>query len=445
MQLDFPPDSPWAAVYQAIQTDCAAHGKSPETCDSEMHHGYVDNVLLLPLKFYSPDKLMAGEVLEYAYRFDRFSSVLAKHGFAVPMAADDFDAATADDAQLRTTLQAAADHATAEAIAEGFAPGSDAHTRCVAHALYEWGLANLDFANDCAEESPAHVAWKQRCGACTETSYIMYRLLRMAGLSPTMMDVGGARPTLDFLAYFEKLPPDQLWQEHVVVGVPLAGGIFLQVDVALREFDPNYPDPLALTPRQAVTDLFYGNRFLEVYEHQPLDTAALQQVQQDLGKVAPNDLRTLDWICGRDHEGLESTPDLCKAAWHVFQNYQILKPIAARAAMLDALQRGSTAEYEAAESEFEDVVRTLSVKEPRAAAKMAFGAAREVAQSYKRLVQHKLDGFSWSVSDQSLFSFVPRGDGKILFRYLPNPGGERSPSENGSDRSLHMEGRGLFP
>ncbi|MBI4239063.1 MAG: hypothetical protein HY696_11710 [Deltaproteobacteria bacterium] len=375
MRTEFTANSPVGQVWQAIRQDCTARGKAEEVCAAELHTGFVDNVTLLPLRTYLPDTLTAGEVLEHAYRFDRYWPLLVKHGFPVPFAVDDYDPVTTDDGLVRESLQAAAAQATAAVMSQGLAPETDAYLHAVATTLYDWGVQHLDFPNDCPEEADAVAAWQRHCGACSETSYLMYRLFQYAGLSPVFAHIASPSPTLDAYQFLERLPARLLWAEHVFVGVMDQRGQLLQVDVALHRFDAQYAGVHILTPRQTVAAAWYGNRLTGLDQSGAGDVAAEVSLLHGLFAVAPRSFLAWQRTCDGDAAVTARMGEACQKNPPHLMNYPITSPWVVGSTLLRAALNGQEAIFFEMDRELSPAVRALGAVDLDAGAGLAFRLA----------------------------------------------------------------------
>lgn len=380
MKTEFTYNSPVGEIYQAVQAHCLAQGKSAEVCDAELHTGYVDNVTLLPLRTHLTDTQTAGEVLERAYQFEDVWPILAKHHFPIPFADTDFDPTTSADAEYAATLRGVADAAVAAAVANGLPPESDEFCRSVGKALFDWGGNNLTFFDDCPEESPGWLAWKNRCGLCTEHTYIMYRLAQQARLDPVFLHVKDPPPTLDAVVAHERQDEKFRWGEHVCIGIPLANGDLLQIDVLWQLFDAKHPAVLPLTPRQAVAEVWYANRQGELLEKEPpVEIHAVHDLARATLAVAPKNFLAAMALCGLQRPADTVSRIMCASLLQVYAGHPLLSAKQVLVAVPIAVRSGTKEKYLWWSEKVVPTLQALANISPSSAGTFAILAARDWA------------------------------------------------------------------
>lgn len=382
-KTDFSPNTPVGAVYAAVLEACEADGKTRQACESDIHQGYVDNVTLIPLRTFVPDTITAGEVLEHAYRFDRFWPVLQKNGFPVPMGVQRPTGGGTNE--LESTLDRVAATATKAAESQGLKPHTDAYVEAVARILYDWGVQHLDFSNDCPDEATNLEAWQQQCGFCSERTYIMYRVFQLAGLGPSVLHVFHAAPTLDKMVSYERMPFDQLWQEHVCLGIPRLDGTLLHVDVTARRFDAQYRHVVALTPRQAVAEVYFQNQLSSVVNRPTKEAHRIRQLTDATLAIAPHDFQAGSLACMNSSQDLDHQTPACTGFAQRFATYSPHAVYAAWIQILKGFGGGNSAAFQGAVEHLGNTLQAVATQSPKAAAWLAFGCGRALREMSRQI------------------------------------------------------------
>ncbi|MFA5812206.1 MAG: hypothetical protein WC956_07765 [bacterium] len=196
----------------------------------------------------------AQEVLEYAYARENCYHLLAKHGFPVPFAMNDYDPTTKKDDEIRDKISAEVKNIQTkyEASKEAAPKGSDKYKEQLALLIRD-GLKHYrkDAEGDCKTEMPDWKAIATKCGACTEFSAILYFAYRQAGLDPRFMNMTHTDGSITAMSLFFN---NDETASHSLIGVPLSNGTYYYSDLAIlhggrQDF---YSRSLEISPRQFV-------------------------------------------------------------------------------------------------------------------------------------------------------------------------------------------------
>ncbi|MFA5810978.1 MAG: hypothetical protein WC956_01440 [bacterium] len=223
------------------------------------------------------------EILEYAYAHDAYYGFLARHGFPVPFAMDDFDPTTTRDAELKETLAVevrklkSAYDATEKA---NKSRGTDVYTIGLAEHIRE-GLRHYSDAakKDCPTEMADWQALDKSCGACTEFSAILFFAYKHAGLDPRFMSMARTDPSISSMYLFLG---DLAAYGHQVIGIPLSGGRYFYSDLMTEANTSQglYRYAIELSPRQFAT----VHLFNKTKDANPIE---LISITDKLKKLAP--------------------------------------------------------------------------------------------------------------------------------------------------------------
>lgn len=261
MKTSFPRQSPVGGLYEDIKHHVLSKGLSIKKLEKEIDIGYVEDSFYVPYPVNDSGAISAGEVFEYVYRFKEYYSYLHKHGFPVPFVLDDFDPKTTEDEIAREEIaKVIADIKQQLAQDKNLAPDSDDYKIELARKIHGWGIQKTSgFSSSRLRELTAWEAYIQQKGECTEKNAILFYAYKEAGLNPSFFQADSFLPTLK---YFFSMNDETYRDGHVFIGFPVQDGQrWIYADLAgSKEFDPSFPEPVPLTPRQFVQSAYLYNR-----------------------------------------------------------------------------------------------------------------------------------------------------------------------------------------
>jgi uncharacterized protein YqgQ len=226
-----------------------------ERCDLErlVDIGYPTDSLLHGTRHSNAKGVIEGaEVVEYAYSDSRYFRLLKKHGFPIQFAMNDFDDSTSVDNKWRATIVKRVGEIKSELLKEkaSYLVGTDQYRRELGRRLFSYVRTFVGkWDGDCVEEQDDWQALEKGCGACTESSEILYFAYKYAGLNPQFLIQNDLRPTVDRIGFFQQIRGFEN-ETHVLVGLPMSDGTILQADPLSGQYDFDFSYVHTVSPRQ---------------------------------------------------------------------------------------------------------------------------------------------------------------------------------------------------
>jgi tetratricopeptide (TPR) repeat protein len=288
-ELKFGNNAKIRSIWQHIVEDTIRNGGSLEALEKEVDNGYVSGTFPGALRRFNKKYVIeAPEVLEYAYSKTRYYRVLAKHGYPVPFAMDDFDDKTKTDEKWRKNISAKVDETKKKIFQEGrFKEDTDDYKRELGRRIFQFLRQIYKPNNDCPVQATDWEAMENNCGLCTEKSAIIYFAFNYAGLSPSFLVANTFPPKFDWISrYATTSTPGSL---HSMVGVPLSNGRMIYADFTKNYFDETKPFAEVVTPRQFAIQ-YLENKIKNLEKKSGHRYRALSELQSELD---PDDPRLL--------------------------------------------------------------------------------------------------------------------------------------------------------
>ena len=254
MKTDFSKESMVGNLWKDMKDTCSA-SEEIEALEAEVDNGYITGLTLQNSACVDSNNgtIEAAEVMEFAYDHPKYHHLLAKNGFPVPFAMNDFREGTLADDLWRKRVVGEVDAAIAELGEKGISPFNAGYDLALTEKIFDRmkGIV-ASIEKDCRVEASDWEALENGCGACTEHSKIIYFALDYAGLDPEFLISFNAKPTLYAMATMTQYAGEG--DSHALAGVTLAGGQKVYADLlGADEIYEAQSYPLyaeSVTPRQ---------------------------------------------------------------------------------------------------------------------------------------------------------------------------------------------------
>ena len=236
-ETTFDPGSKTGALWSEMLSHYATEGISQEQFETKVNVGYLGDPFGLRKFSNLTDKIEGPEVLEWCYGHTDCYPLLAKHGFPIPFAMNDYDPAEWTDDQKRFETDQSLD---------GLEIKKEQPVLQQAEKIYTWSLSFMKFSGDCPVESPDWQALVANCGWCTESSSAMYYAYQHAGLAPQFYFESDLQPSMEWQDRYEHIGGN--FMDHVLVGIPDKDKTIF-VDRTNEEFNGSHKFAVPISPR----------------------------------------------------------------------------------------------------------------------------------------------------------------------------------------------------
>ncbi len=215
----------------------AARGQSAESLEKSVNRGYITGYYPEPVRHANdPTKIESTEVLEFAYSDPAYYRLLAKHGYPVSFAMNDFNDGTNVDKKWHDQITVKVDEIRKQLRDEGvMQDGDNDFKRELAKRIYDYVLSF--FPRNIKDCKPERVDWdalENKCGFCSEASSILYFAYRYADLKPVFLESFESEPLLKNYMDYGSFP--RYAGGHVFVGTLLSENDVIEADIGRRRF-----------------------------------------------------------------------------------------------------------------------------------------------------------------------------------------------------------------
>lgn len=246
---NFTPDSRVGKLWEDIKNHHADEtDRKLVRLERSVNHGFIAEPFTSNQFINDTTLIEAQEVFEHAYSHWACRKFLAKHGFPVHFAMDDFNPKLWTDDQIRfQTSHGIRDVSRKFKNAHpAWSAGSKEFCGGLAKKLDEWAASAFRFNSHCESEYPDWMAVFEKCGKCTEKTDIAHYVYETAGLRPEFLIINGQRPARNWIEAAENNNPIS---GHVLIEIPHCSGRDIQIDWDGKLFDANLPGAMEVSPR----------------------------------------------------------------------------------------------------------------------------------------------------------------------------------------------------